>query len=105
MPDLKIMRGKDKKKKINEVEFNEEFEEIGALFNQGAVKSLSRLQEIKPTNLSRAMQMGYYTFLEKLRNPENFSIEEIIKLAIFIGTDYNKILEVINKMIQEKYKI
>lgn len=99
------MKEEDKKRKIKEVEFKEEFEEIGALFNQGSIKSLSRLQEIKPTNLSKELQMGYYTFIEKLRNPEKFSIEEVIKLSIVVGTDYRRILEVIDVQIKGKFKV
>ncbi|PZX49953.1 hypothetical protein LV84_04143 [Algoriphagus ratkowskyi] len=49
--------------------------------------------------------MGYNTYTDKLRNPERFSLEDIIKLAIVIGTDYRKILDVIQKEIKEKFKV
>ncbi|SIS59944.1 hypothetical protein [Belliella pelovolcani] len=97
------MKEEDKKRTIKEVKFKEEFEEIGALFNQGSIKSLSRLHEIKPTNLSKELNMGYYTFLDKLSNPEKLSIEEIIKLSIVVGTDYRRILEVICVEIKSKF--
>lgn len=97
------MKDGDKKRSINDTEFKQEFEEIGALFNQGSIKSLSRLKEIKPTNLSKELNMGYYTFLDKLSNPEKFSIEEIIKLSIVVGTDYKKILEVIGLEIKGRF--
>jgi hypothetical protein len=99
------MKSRDLKKGINEFKLNVEFEEIGALFNQGSIKSISRLQEHKPTNLSKALQMGFNTFNDKLRNPERFSIEDIIKLAKVIGTDYKKVLDVIQKEIGKKYGV
>src|SRR5690554_1154765 len=99
------MKSRDTKKSIQQLKLIQEFEEIGALFNQGSINSLSRLQEHKPTNLCKALQMGYNTYTDKLRNPERFSLEDIIKLSIVIGTDYRKILEVIQKEIKEKFKV
>lgn len=99
------MRARDSKNTIHDLKPIEEFEEIGALFNQGSIKKLWRLQEHKPTKLSKALQMGFNTYLDKLRNPELFSLEDIVKLSIIIGTDYQKILKVIQSEIREKYKI
>ncbi len=99
------MKSRESKNSIYDFKLIKEFEEIGALFNQGSISSLSRLQEHKPTNLSKALQMGFNTYTDKLRNPERFSFEEVVKLAITIGTDYRKILEVILKEIKEKYKV
>ncbi|WP_339708212.1 hypothetical protein [Algoriphagus aquimarinus] len=99
------MKSRGSKNSVNDFKLIEEFEGIGALFNQGSIVSLSRLQEHQPTNLSKALQMGFNTYTDKLRNPERFSLEDIIKLAIVIGTDYRKILEVIQKEIKEKFKV
>ncbi|MBD8489182.1 hypothetical protein IFO69_10535 [Echinicola sp. CAU 1574] len=99
------MKSKESKKKIQEFKFDEEFEEIGALFNQGLIKSISRLQELKPTNLSKKLQMGFNTYTEKLRNPELFTIEEIVKLAIVVGTNYKIVLEIIQREVKEKYGV
>lgn len=98
------MKSREAKYKINDYKFDNEFEEIGALFNQGSIKSLSRLQEFKPTNLCKALQMGFNTYTDKLRNPERFSFEDIVKLAILVGTDYRNILKVIEVEIKERYK-
>ena len=99
------MKSRESKNSINEFKLIDEFEGIGALFNQGSIISLSRLQEHHPTNLSKALQMGFNTYTERLRNPERFSLEEIVKLSIVIGTDYKKILEVIQREIKQKYKV
>ncbi|QDH78725.1 hypothetical protein FKX85_06615 [Echinicola soli] len=99
------MKPRDSKKKIQEFSIDEEFEEIGALFNQGLIKKLSRLEEHKPTNLSKKLQMGYNTYTERLRNPELFSIEDLIKLSKLVGTDYQIILRIVQKEIKEKYGV
>jgi len=100
-----IMKSRESKNSISDFKLIKEFEGIGALFNQGSIVSLSRLQEHQPTNLSKALQMGFNTYTDKLRNPERFSLEEIVKLSIAIGTDYKKILEVIQQEIRQKYKV
>lgn len=99
------MKPREEKKKINEFGPLKEFEEIGALFNQGSIERLSRLEELKPTKMHQVLQMGYNTYGDKIRNPERLTIEEVVKLARIVGTDYSKIMEVIFMEIRSKYKI
>lgn len=99
------MKSRDEKKQINEFGPLKEFEEIGALFNQGSIERLSRLEELKPTKMHQVLQMGYNTYGDKMRNPERLTIEEVFKLSKIVGTDFSKIMDVIIKETKTKYKI
>ncbi|WP_143961196.1 hypothetical protein [Litoribacter populi] len=92
------------KKKISEIEMEDQLQSIGALFESGKVRIMKDIEKLSPTKMAKLLQLNHARYIEKLYHPEQFTFEEIHKISILVGIEPNLISEVINKEIIKNLK-
>ncbi len=72
-----------------------ELEAIKAMFETGKIKKMSQLEKLYPTKISRLLGINYGRYIEKLNNPEFFSLVELIKFAAIINIDFKSLVHTV----------
>lgn len=82
-----------------------DFLAIKSLFESGNVKKIRLLEEQAPTKMSKALGLNYNSYLEKLRNPEKFTIKHILLICKLCQLNPNLVFETIRTEVESQIKI
>ena len=103
MAKNKKLTNKDNKR-INSKSLEEALVTIRSRFKAGEVKRMNDLGTIYVTGMIAGLGIGYNGYVTKLASPENFTIEDLLKLSDITGTDFDLIWEVVKKEALKNHK-
>ncbi|MBL1410798.1 hypothetical protein [Sphingobacterium faecale] len=58
-----------------------DFLAIKSLFESGIITKMQTLEEQAPTKIAKALGLQYYSYLDKLKEPNKFTFKHIFKIA------------------------
>jgi hypothetical protein len=90
------------KKKFKEDISDGDFLAIKSLFEAGHIKKMALLKEQSPTKVAKLLGLQYNSYLDKLDNPEKFTVKHIFTLALVCQMDPCLIFDIIQLEVQNK---
>ncbi|OAQ41968.1 hypothetical protein A5893_02285 [Pedobacter psychrophilus] len=88
--------------KFNEDIRDGDFLAIKSLFEAGHVRKMALLKEQSPTKIAKLLGLQYNSYLDKLDNPEKFTVKHIFKIALVCQIDPCLIFDIIQIEVQNK---
>jgi hypothetical protein len=77
-----------------------QFIAIRSMYLSDSVKRMKDIEKLYPTLMARSLGMNHSRYIQKLYNPEEFTIRQIYAFASLIGLDVQIVLDVIIKQIK-----
>lgn len=74
-----------------------DFLAIKSLFESGIIKSMKLLEKQGPTKMAKALGLRYNSYLDKLNNPQKFTLSHIFKIADLCELNPDLVYQVIKK--------
>jgi hypothetical protein len=92
------------KKRVNPDNLKNTLISIKSRFETGTVNKMSEIGSMYKTGLISALGIGHDGYVTKFNAPENFTVNDILKLADITNTDVELIWEVVKKQAKKNYK-
>jgi hypothetical protein len=92
-----------KKPRVNSEKLKNTLISIQSRFETGKIKKMSEVGNMYPTGLIPALGIGSNGYVTKFNAPENFTVNDLLKLADITETDVDLIWEVVKKQAKENY--
>ena len=83
---------------------NSQFIVIRSMFLSDSVKKMKDIEKIYPTLVAKALRINHSRYIQKLYNPQEFTIQHLIALSNLLEMDIQLIWEVILKQISPSLK-
>lgn len=96
--------GEIKKKRVNPETLKNTLINIKSRFETDTVSKMSDIGNMYKTGLISALGIGHDGYVTKFSAPENFTVNDILKLADISNTDPELIWKVIKKQALKTYK-
>lgn len=96
--------GEIKKKRVNPEKLKNTLINIKSRFETESVNKMSEIGDMYKTGLIAALGIGHDGYVTKFSAPENFTVNDILKLADISKTDPDLIWKVIMKQALATYK-
>ncbi len=100
-PKMNVMA---KKPRVNSAKLKSTLISIQSRFETGKVKIMSDIGEMYVTGMIAALGIGNNGYVTKFNAPENFTINDLLKLADITDTDIELIWQVVKKEAIKNYK-
>jgi hypothetical protein len=81
-----------------------QFVVLKSMFLSGSVKKMKDIEKIYPTLVSKTLRINHSRYIQKLYNPQEFTIQHLIALSNLLDLDIQLIWEVILKQIGPSLK-
>jgi hypothetical protein len=85
-------------------EKNSQFIVIRSMFISGSVKKMKDIEKIYPTLVAKELRINHSRYIQKLYNPQEFTIQHLIGLSNLLEMDIQLIWDVILKQIGPSLK-
>lgn len=92
-----------KKPRVNPEKLKSTLISIQSRFETKKIKKMSEVGDMYPTGLISAMGIGTNGYVTKFNAPENFTVNDLLKLADITNTDIDLIWEVVKKQAMGNY--
>ena len=92
------------KKRVNPSTLENALMNIKSRFENGTVDKMSVVGEMYKTGLISALGIGHDGYVTKFSAPENFTVNDLLKLADITNTDIELIWNVVKKQATKNYK-
>lgn len=74
------------------------FTAVKALLENGEITDITQIFDVVPKSPTyKQLAMGYLRFLDCLKNPGNFTIEELLTLADLVGVEGKVVVDLVYK--------
>jgi len=93
-----------KKPRVNPAKLKSTLISIQSRFETGNVHAMSDIGEMYMTGMIAALGIGNNGYVTKFNAPENFTINDLFKLADITNTDIELIWKVVKKEAGKNYK-
>jgi hypothetical protein len=93
-----------KKPRVNPSKLKSTLISIQSRFETGKVNTMSDIGEMYMTGMIAALGIGNNGYVTKFNAPENFTINDLLKLADISNTDIELIWKVVKKQAMQNYK-
>ena len=93
-----------KKPRVNSAKLKSTLISIQSRFETGKVKKMSDIGEMYVTGMIAALGIGNNGYVTKFNSPENFTVNDLLKLADITDTDIELIWQVVKKEAMKNYK-
>ena len=93
-----------KKPRVNSVKLKSTLISIQSRFETGKINKMSDIGEMYVTGLIAALGIGNNGYVTKFDSPENFTVNDMLKLADITNTDVELIWQVVKKEAMKNYK-
>jgi hypothetical protein len=93
-----------KKPRVNSAKLKSTLISIQSRFETGKVKNMSDIGEMYVTGMIAALGIGNNGYVTKFNAPENFTVNDLLKLADITDTDIELIWQVVKKEAMKNYK-
>lgn len=100
-PKMNVMA---KKPRVNSAKLRSTLISIQSRFETGKVKNMSDIGEMYVTGMIAALGIGNNGYVTKFNAPENFTVNDLLKLADITDTDIELIWQVVKKEAMKNYK-
>jgi hypothetical protein len=92
------------KKRVNPKTLKNALKNIKSRFETGTVTKMDDVGSMYKTGLISAMGIGHDGYVTKFSAPENFTVNDLFKLADITDTDVELIWEVVKRQANKSYK-
>ena len=92
-----------KRSRINPEKLKSTLTSIRARFETGTVSKMSEIGDMYITGLIPALGIGTNGYVTKFNAPENFTVNDLMKLADITNTDIELIWKVVKKQAQKNH--
>lgn len=96
--------GEEKKRRVNPETLRNTLISIKSRFETDTVNKMAEIGSMYKTGLISALGIGHEGYITKFNAPENFTVNDILKLADISNTDPELIWKVIKKQAVKNYK-
>ncbi|WEK33596.1 MAG: hypothetical protein P0Y53_13980 [Candidatus Pseudobacter hemicellulosilyticus] len=87
------------------MEKDKTYKTLKRLLEAGSIEDFEEIVEmLGKTNLSAYLGIHYYTFSKKVKQPEQFQIDQVAKIAALIGVEPEILLQLIMTNYKKKKK-
>ena len=93
-----------KKPRVNPVRLKSTLLSIQSRFETGNVTKMSDIGEMYMTGMIAALGIGNNGYVTKFNSPENFTVNDLLKLADITNTDIELIWNVVKKQAVKSYE-
>ncbi|MFA6083430.1 hypothetical protein [Mucilaginibacter sp.] len=93
-----------KKPRVNPSKLKSTLISIQSRFETGKVDKMADIGEMYMTGMIAAMGIGNNGYITKFNAPENFTVNDLLKLADISNTDVELIWKVVKKQALQNYK-
>lgn len=93
-----------KKSRVNPARLKSTLISIQSRFETGKVSKMSDIGEMYMTGMIAALGIGNNGYVTKFNSPENFTVNDLLKLSDITNTDVELIWEVVKKQAVKNYK-
>jgi hypothetical protein len=76
-------------------EKNNQFVAIRSMFLSGSVRQLKDIEKLYPTLMAKSLRINHSRYIQKLYNPEEFTIHQINTMAKLLDLNIQTLLDVI----------
>jgi len=92
-----------KKPRVNPVKLKSTLISIQSRFETGKVNKMSEIGEMYVTGMIAALGIGNSGYVTKFNSPENFTVNDLLKLSDITNTDIELIWQVVKKQAKKNY--
>lgn len=92
------------KKRVNPKTLRNTLLSIKSRFENESVSKMADIGSMYKTGLIAAIGIGHDGYVTKFDSPENFTVNDLLKLADISNTDVDLIWEVVKKQAKKNYK-
>lgn len=75
---------------------------IKAMFETGKISKMWQLSELSPTKMSKLLHLNYGRYMEKLANPELFTLKELVNMSKILDMKFKSLVDVVTIEISKK---
>ncbi|MGF7079734.1 hypothetical protein [Mucilaginibacter sp. UYCu711] len=93
-----------KKPRVNSEKLRSTLISIQSRFETGKIKKMSEIGDMYPTGLISALGIGTNGYVTKFNAPENFTVNDLLKLADITETDIELIWAIVKKQALSNYE-
>jgi hypothetical protein len=93
-----------KKPRVNSAKLKSTLISIQSRFETGKVNKMSEIGEMYMTGMIAALGIGNNGYVTKFNAPENFTVNDLLKLADITNTDIELIWQVVKKQATKTYQ-
>ena len=92
------------KKRVNPETLKNTLKSIKSRFETDSVTEMSEIGRMYKTGMIAALGIGHDGYVTKFRSPENFTINDLLKLADVSDTDIELIWKVVKRQASQNYQ-